>query len=223
VSHYLGVDEFPSAEKLTWAAFADGDYNLTISHWDTESSPGEYYIGITNDCSMQSDDAVYSVFVSEVTNDEEDLFLSPDLGINKLVVAEGYSYYKFCLPQCADVKISLDNCMSNTQCPGTYSYPELLVSRTAEEPTIYSHSYKLASVVRRHVQINHTDPSGRDDNGYAPGTYYVGVYGWCTPDNYVKNNAKDGPCSYAALTRYNVTINTNPRKNHAYEAICTYL
>lgn len=214
VSHHLGEDEYPTKDKLTWAAFSDGVYNLTISHWDTESSPGEYYIGVMNDCSKQSDDAVYSIHVSEVVSDEEDLYLSPALANQKTVVAKGYAYYKFCIPGCADVRVTLTNCMDNTVCPSAYSYPELLVSRTEEEPTINSFSYKLASVSRRYVDVLHDDPSGRDSNGYAPGTYYVGVYGWCDP--YTTDMAFGGPCSYVASTKYSVTIAVSPRKNHTY-------
>ena len=32
----------PTSEKLTWAAYHDGNSSLTISHWDPESSPGWY-------------------------------------------------------------------------------------------------------------------------------------------------------------------------------------
>ena len=57
----LDQDPHPTKNKLTWAAYADGDYNLTISHWDPESSPGWYYIGIYDDCSKQSQTASYSI------------------------------------------------------------------------------------------------------------------------------------------------------------------
>lgn len=33
-------DIYPTSSKLTWASFTDGVYNLVISHWDPESSPG---------------------------------------------------------------------------------------------------------------------------------------------------------------------------------------
>jgi hypothetical protein len=70
----------------------------------------------------------------------------------------------------------------------------------------FFHSFKLASSVRRTVFINHTDPAARDHNGFNPGSYYVGVYGWCTPDDYVVNWETDGPCSYAAQSLFNVTV-----------------
>lgn len=60
--------------------------------------------------------------------------------------------------------------------------------------------------------VNHTDPASRDLNGYMSGSYYVGVYGWCTPDEFVINNATDGPCSYAARTLFNITVELFPRK-----------
>ena len=64
----------------------------------------------------------------------------------------------------------------------------------------------------RNVFVNHTDPSAVDHNDYHTGSYYVGVYGWCTPDKYVKDNTTDGPCSYAAATVFNVTVELNYRK-----------
>lgn len=66
--------------------------------------------------------------------------------------------------------------------------------------------YKLADYDKRSIVINHTDPNARDHNNYLRGSFYLGVYGWCTPDSDVVNNATDGPCSYASRTRYNVTI-----------------
>ena len=72
--------------------------------------------------------------------------------------------------------------------------------------------YKLAQIERRFVLVNHTDPSGRDHNGYMTGSYYVGVYGWCTPDEFVTNKQFDGPCSYAANTHFNVTVELNYSK-----------
>lgn len=57
-----------------------------------------------------------------------------------------------------------------------------------------------------------TDPSARDLNGYLRGSYYVGVYGWCTPDEFVKDWEYDGPCSYAKFVPFNVTVELYPCK-----------
>lgn len=72
--------------------------------------------------------------------------------------------------------------------------------------------YKLAQITRRFIDVSHSDPAGRDHNGFMTGSYYVGVYGWCTADDYVVNNKTDGPCSFANRTIYNVTIQLTTRK-----------
>jgi hypothetical protein len=82
----------------------------------------------------------------------------------------------------------------------------MLVSRTETSPELYDYSYKLASVSRRYVIVNHTDAAGRDHHGYMTGSYYIGIYGWCTPDEYVIYWDADGPCSYAANVPFNITI-----------------
>lgn len=86
-------------------------------------------------------------------------------------------------------------------------------------------SYKLAQIVRRFVLVNHTDPSSRDHNGFMTGSYYVGVYGWCTSDEFVTNNKTDGPCSFAANTIYNVTVEVNYSKSitSKYFGICLFV
>jgi hypothetical protein len=71
--------------------------------------------------------------------------------------------------------------------------------------------FKLATTERRNIFVNHTDPSARDPNGYLVGSYYVSVYGWCTPDAFVSDPMYDGPCSYAAKTLFNVTVDIIPR------------
>lgn len=67
-------------------------------------------------------------------------------------------------------------------------------------------SFTLADTVRRYIFVNHSDPAARDDNGFMQGSYYLGVFGWCTPDEYVLNWTTDGPCSYAANVPFNVTV-----------------
>jgi hypothetical protein len=201
----VDLDPYPTKEKLTWAAFATD--TLTISHWDPESAPGYYYIGIYNDCSEQSSSALFQLQALSVeTAGSTDILLNPTLSQNQQIVADGYVFYRFCVPECNNVKVTLTNCMDNDVCPGKYSYPELLVSRHVPEPKVKDYTYKLATISRRYVWVNHTDPASRDDNGFLQGTYYVGVYGWCTPQQFVQNNATDGPCAYAALTEFDVSI-----------------
>lgn len=72
--------------------------------------------------------------------------------------------------------------------------------------------YKLAQIDTRYIIVNHTDPSSMDHNGYHTGSYYVGVYGWCTPDQFVLDYKYDGPCSYAKATVFNVTVHLDYRK-----------
>lgn len=196
----------PTKRDLTWSV-VDGT-SITISHWDPETSPGTYYIGVYDNCISQSNPASFQIRTSNTTSEEDlnGIYLHPQAGKNQLVKEEGYMYYKFCIDKCADVRVDLFNCMVDAECPKAYSYPELLVSRTVEYPTIYDYSYKLASVTRRHVTVFKNDSAGRDHNGFITGTYYVGVYGWCTPDNYVYNWTTDGPCSYASRTLFNLTV-----------------
>ena len=48
------------------------------------------------------------------------------------------------------------------------------------------------------------------------GAFYVAVYGYCTPEQYVRNNATDGPCKYAKNTLFNVTVTAYPSKLSPY-------
>jgi hypothetical protein len=164
----IDKDPYPTKEKLTWAAFEDSQYQLTINHRDPESSPGYYYIGIYNDCSHQSKSALFQIAISKGEPTESalnDISVFPARGLNQLVDAQGYKYYSFCSPRCSNVLVTLQNCLSDAECPGKYSYPELLVSRTKKTPTLFDHTYKLAQIQRRSIWVNVTDPSARDNNG----------------------------------------------------------
>jgi len=122
--------------------------------------------------------------------------------------------FKFCVPECADIIVTLQNCMSFDECGDTYSYPDLFLSRTEVIPKKNDYSFKLATTSRRYIFVNHTDPSARDPNGYLVGSYYVSVYGWCTPDEYAYDLKVDGPCSYADKTLFNVTVDIIPRSGN---------
>lgn len=77
---------------------------------------------------------------------------------------------------------------------------ELLVSRSLPQPTIKDHSWKLAQIDRRHVFLSHTDPDVK------AGHYFVGVYGWCTPEEECPDKSSCGPCDYARSSLYNLTV-----------------
>lgn len=203
----------PSKYDLTWSANAVGEYSVKISHWDPESSIGTYYFSVYDDCSVQGNDAKYTISaISDNSDNVDDLYLHPLIGRNQVVGQLDYTYFKFCIPEtyCSNFKVTLENCLDNSICPQAYSYPELLVTRNIPEPTIFDYSFKLAQIVRRFVSINTTDASARDRHNSFYGSYYAGVYGWCTPDEYVVNNATDGPCSYIKNVLFNVTLSSEP-------------
>jgi hypothetical protein len=69
-------------------------------------------------------------------------------------------------------------------------------------------SYKFGDRWDRFLTINHTDPGGRDRNGYMTGSYYVGVFGYCYEEKYQKS-ADDLPCANYDIT-FNVTVKLIP-------------
>lgn len=141
-------DPYPTRGKLTWASYADNIYTLNISRYDPESSPGYYYIGIYNDCSKQNEKAIYQIRARPITlsSTTKDILVNRDLGINQHVTANGYTYFEFCVPICANVRIALDNCLDNEKCPKAYSYPELLVSRDKMYPRVKDYRYLIHSL-----------------------------------------------------------------------------
>jgi len=194
----------PKLTDLTWTE--TDSFNLTISHWDADSSPGTYYISVFGGCEYKNEPSVYKISAKTAINSDSDIKINKTLTLNKYILAEEYLFFKFCLPSCANVTVKLQNCLSYDVCNDSYSYPELLVSRTEEFPQLHDYSFKLASVERREIFVNNKDPTARDPNGYNTGSYFVGVYGWCTPDELVIDPKVDGPCSYAAKTLFNVTV-----------------
>ena len=77
---YVSRRSMPTKSSLSWAAYEDGDYDVTISHWDPESSPGWYYISIFADCSTTNTTAVYQIKTTLSTSDSDDLYLHPSKG-----------------------------------------------------------------------------------------------------------------------------------------------
>jgi hypothetical protein len=129
---------YPGSKDLTWAVSADYQYSIAISHWDASSSPGYYYISVYDDCAKQNKIAVYTIsaHVYEDPSSSNDIYLYPSAGLNQNTTAEAYRFLRFCIPECSDVRVTLENCLDNNVCPGAYSYPELLLSRTDVHPTI---------------------------------------------------------------------------------------
>ena len=141
-----GVDPYPTREKMTWTAHKEDLYTLIIYRYDPESSPGYYYIGVYNDCSQQSEVAAYQIEVLPSTDPEVSLYNTdilefPHLSMNKFVAANEYQFFRFCLPVCANVKVTLENCIDVNSCPQTYSFPELLVSRETLLPSLQDYRY----------------------------------------------------------------------------------
>ena len=140
----VNKDPYPTREKLTWSATAEHYYTLTIDRYDPESSPGIYYIGIYNNCDAQNLPAKFEIQAMESSDPSvsaylEDIYEYPRLGIGRTVAANEYAFFKFCVPVCANVLITLQNCVDNTLCPGKYSFPELLVSRTSYKPLLHDY------------------------------------------------------------------------------------
>ena len=49
------------------------------------------------------------------------------------------------------------------------------------------------------------------------GSYYASVFGYCTPQKFVLNNATDGPCAYAQNTKFNITVTLFPSEQLYYK------
>ena len=151
VSKAANKDPYPTRDKLTWSSFADTPY-LKIDRFDPESSPGYYYIGIYNDCTDQLYPAKFKIQAQRsmdpgISYGLTDIYRYPDLGINQTVTSNQYAFYKFCIPICANVLITLHNCLDNKVCPKAYSFPELLVSRTSLQPSLKDYRYLVLSQI----------------------------------------------------------------------------
>ncbi|XP_072179462.1 uncharacterized protein [Diadema setosum] len=201
-----GPQETPVFTSLAWSSYAWGSESLTISSWDPEYQLGTYYIGVLSYCGSDvgtgSTPAQFSVIAEHIQSAHPHDELPIDGSVAGNIKADGYQYYRFCLPSsCVNVNVGLTNCLDPSTCPTSYSYPELLVSRSIQQPTINSHAWKLASIEVRSVTLQHDDPD------FYPGHYFVGVYGWCTPDPLCSNFTTCGPCSYANNTEYALSLN----------------
>ena len=163
---------------------------------------------------IQSTAAQFTLLAEHVPTSHPHDELPTNSGIGDTINAEDYKYYRFCVSHsCTTVNVTLKNCIDPTSCPTSYSWPELIVSRSIERPTINSHSWKLAQIVDRSVVLTHDDPD------FYPGHFFVAVYGWCTPDEHCSDFTTCGPCSYANNTDFtlslqvtDVTENCTPKK-----------
>ncbi|XP_003731874.2 uncharacterized protein LOC100893574 [Strongylocentrotus purpuratus] len=212
-----GPEKLPTFRSLAWSSYEWGSESLTISSWDPEYVLGTYYIGVLaycgSDVSTGNIPAKFTMLAEHVTSTHPHDEVQENGQIAGNIAAEGYKYYRFCVPStCANIDVGLASCIDPATCPTTYSYPELLVSRSIQQPTINSHAWKLATIDVRSVTLNHDDPD------FYPGHYFVGVYGWCTPDDLCSDMSTCGPCSYAdntefilSLTVTNVTENCTPK------------
>lgn len=96
--HYR-TQQNPTTSSKSWAAWALGVYTVTVSHWQPESSPGKYYIGVYADCSKQSSAATYTLSTSAVTTDDgTDIYLHSGFSTSVSVPAGGYKNFHFCMP-----------------------------------------------------------------------------------------------------------------------------
>ena len=184
----LDNDPYPTKDKMTWAGTSSNHYSVTISRWDPESAPGYYYIGVYNDCSKRNSTAMYQIqavkdtpnmFDDQYTTNPSalDVLYYPMLTRNLVIEPNTYKYFRFCVPRCSNVEVSVQTSSSTV-------YPRLVVSRTETYPTLQSLGYKVTNAAgpgRRNLTISASDPSGRDRNGNNQGSYYIAVHGSCPP------------------------------------------
>ena len=128
------TNPYPTKHDLTWAAYKNDLYNLVIYRNDLKASPGYYYIAIYGDCTGLNSSAVYQMRVASSTTPavseyNVDILQFPLISTNQRVSARAYSFYTFCVPDCADVNIKITSCRDKARCPTSYSSPELFVSR----------------------------------------------------------------------------------------------
>jgi hypothetical protein len=81
----------PTKRDLTWST-VDKSY-LLISHWDPESSPGWYYIGIYNPCYFEHEEVFFTINVyglNDSSYDLSDIYRNPKLSFNQYVKQKDY-------------------------------------------------------------------------------------------------------------------------------------
>ncbi|XP_077978833.1 uncharacterized protein LOC144434254 [Glandiceps talaboti] len=196
---------YPTERSLAWSSYDWGHENLTISTWDPNFEAGTYYIGVHAFCSEEvhtgDENSIFTLLVESIPTEHPELDDVSGQTVQGTLLAEGYHYYRFCVPkECVSVNVRLENCMDASKCPTSYSWPELLVSWSIPKPNIKDHSWKLASVVRRTISLDPSDPN------FRTGHYYIGVYGWCTPAEHCPDKSTCGPCEYANNANYSLSV-----------------
>ncbi|XP_071815659.1 uncharacterized protein [Apostichopus japonicus] len=196
---------YPTYSSLAWSSYDWGSEDLVISSWDPEFTAGTFYIGVHAYCGDDVDtgytDAQFSVYVTTVPSVHPHSEISLNGTLPGTLSVNGYDYYRFCVPSsCSNVEVLLTNCVDPKACPTDYAWPELIVSRSIEQPSISDHSWKLASVERRSISLRYSDPD------FFPGHYFVAIYGWCTPTENCPDLSSCGPCTYAQNHPYTVSV-----------------
>ncbi|XP_071960439.1 uncharacterized protein [Antedon mediterranea] len=207
-----GNTKFPDEMSLAWTSYNWGSESLTISSWDPEFSIGTFYIGTHAYCGTDVPtgftDAKFTLLVQSVETEHPSDEIVVDGKKNANISANDYTYYRFCVPTtCQYIEVKLENCIDPEECPTSYAWPELLVSRSIVNPTIKDHAWKLASIERRSVYLH------PDDKEFYAGHYFIGVYGWCTPQEHCTDNSTCGPCQYAENHPYSVSVLTTDVEN----------
>lgn len=201
-------NKYPTYNSLAWSSYKWGGEDLVISSWDPEFTVGTYYIGVHaycgEDVKTNNSDAKYALLVTSEPTSHPHTEIPVGGSRSGRLSADDYNYFRVCIPSsCANVEVRLENCIDSKACPTSYAWPELLVSRSIVEPRVNDHTWKLATIEQRSVFLNH------DDLDFYPGHYFVGVYGWCTPDEHCPDIAKCGPCTYVQDHPYNVSVLVN--------------
>lgn len=82
---------YPTKSRMSWSPDKNLKTLLTISYWDTESSPGWYYIGVLGQCiNSNNAPAKYRIEAFQSSNQENDLSFNPNLGSNLQISAGNY-------------------------------------------------------------------------------------------------------------------------------------
>ncbi|XP_002738371.1 uncharacterized protein LOC100372233 [Saccoglossus kowalevskii] len=199
---------YPTEKSLAWSSYDWGHENLTISSWDPEFEIGTFYIGVHAFCSDQvhsgDENSIFILLVESIPSTHPETPDMMGMTIQGTLTPQEYSYYRFCIPRdCVTVDVHLENCLNPEECPTGYSWPELIVSRSIQRPTIYDHSWKLAQIYHRTITI------APPDSNFRVGHYYVAVYGWCTPDEHCPDMSTCGPCHYTRNASFSLSVTMN--------------
>ncbi|GBG87956.1 hypothetical protein CBR_g46322 [Chara braunii] len=224
---YVSKDyiDMPTALDRTWASSqSDGKSSVVVSAFDRDFTIGWFFIGVHGDCSVPSSSppvgttpltaTTYSIVA---TFSSSHVYRWPNVTsvdmMNKMIINQyvsepnGYHYYHFCVSNktLGDVVVMLANCVSPMDCPETYWWPEMLVSKSRWAPTVSDRAWRLAQLKRNNITLRVHDPNTRQEGGH----YFVGVYAWCNKDcNLSQSLAGDScaPCPNILNSPYNLSV-----------------